>query len=75
MATVKKDLRGLRCPVPSLKVNAMLANKEIQAGDLLEITADCPSFLEDIKQVCATRKLQLVKALVEGNVKTVTIKV
>ena len=75
MATIKKDLRGLRCPVPSLRVNAMLANKEVQPGDILEITADCATFVDDVKQVCATWKKQLVKVLVEGDVKTVTIKV
>ena len=75
MALVKKDLKGLRCPIPSLKINAMLANKELQAGDILEVVADCATFVDDVKKLCATWKKQVVKVLVEGEVKTITIKI
>ena len=51
MATHTLDTLGLKCPQPILKV-AVLAKKEIQPGDMLEIVADCPSFPNDIVAWC-----------------------
>ena len=47
MAVVQLDTNGLKCPQPILKVMAMLP--QMTAGDILEVTADCPSFPTDIK--------------------------
>ena len=47
MATEKLDTLGLKCPQPILKIVAKVAT--MQAGDILEIEADCPSFPPDIK--------------------------
>ncbi len=47
MATVQLDSLGLKCPQPILKVMALIPT--LNAGDILEIQADCPSFPTDIK--------------------------
>jgi tRNA 2-thiouridine synthesizing protein A len=45
MATVNLDCLGLRCPQPILKIAAKSA--ELKPGDILEVTADCPTFEKD----------------------------
>ena len=50
MATEKLDALGLKCPQPILKVAALLPN--LNAGDILEVEADCPSFPNDVKAWC-----------------------
>ena len=47
MATEQLDCLGLKCPQPILKVAAKLAT--MQAGDIIEVLADCPSFPTDMK--------------------------
>ena len=47
MATEQLDCLGLKCPQPILKVVAKIP--AMNAGDILEILADCPSFPADIK--------------------------
>lgn len=51
MATEKLNALGLKCPQPILKVAALLP--KLNAGDILEIEADCPSFPNDLKAWCA----------------------
>ena len=48
MATEKLDCLGMKCPQPILKVVAKIPT--MNAGDILEIVADCPSFPTDIKE-------------------------
>ncbi len=50
MATQQLDAKGLRCPQPILKITAMLP--QLQPGDVLEVTADCPTFEEDVRKWC-----------------------
>jgi tRNA 2-thiouridine synthesizing protein A len=50
MASHKLDALGLKCPQPILKI--AVKAKELQEGDMLEVTADCPSFPADIKAWC-----------------------
>jgi tRNA 2-thiouridine synthesizing protein A len=50
MQAHKLDTRGVRCPQPILKVTSMLPS--IEAGDLLEVVADCPTFESDIQKWC-----------------------
>ncbi|MCK4358550.1 MAG: sulfurtransferase TusA family protein [Candidatus Cloacimonetes bacterium] len=47
MAVKTLDATGLKCPQPILKVAAFIP--QMQAGDILEVLADCPSFPNDIK--------------------------
>jgi len=47
MATKTLDTLGLKCPQPILKVAIMAP--QMNAGDILEVVADCESFPNDIK--------------------------
>jgi tRNA 2-thiouridine synthesizing protein A len=47
MATEQIDCLGLKCPQPILKVAAKIPT--MQAGDIIEVLADCPSFPTDMK--------------------------
>ena len=75
MATVQRDFRGMKCPVPTLKMHALLTANEVKPGDLLEVVADCPTFEADVKKLCANWKKQLIKFQVDGDVKTAVIKI
>ncbi len=75
MANVEKDLKGLKCPQPTLELNKMLMTKQVNPGDILTVVADCPTFEDDVKKLCATVKKQILKVEVEGAVKKITIKI
>jgi TusA-related sulfurtransferase len=47
MAVVQLDLRGKKCPQPTLKMTIQM--HEMSRGDVLEVMADCPSFEADLK--------------------------
>ena len=47
MNTHTLDLRGLKCPQPTLKMT--IAIHEYQKGDMIEVMADCPTFEDDLK--------------------------
>jgi len=67
MAKVDLDARGLKCPLPALKMNSMLLKNEVKAGDVLEVLADCPTFEKDVKDWCSRTKKVLVFMRDEGN--------
>jgi tRNA 2-thiouridine synthesizing protein A len=50
MAVQKLELVGLKCPQPILKI--AVAAPKMQAGDILEVLADCESFPRDIEAWC-----------------------
>ncbi|MEW6515311.1 MAG: sulfurtransferase TusA family protein [candidate division FCPU426 bacterium] len=50
MATVQMNLTKLRCPQPILKITAK--SIEMKPGDVLEATADCPTFENDVRTWC-----------------------
>lgn len=64
MATHTLDTLGLKCPQPVLK--AAVKAKELQAGDMLEILADCPSFPKDIESWCKKTGKTLLVCADEG---------
>ena len=64
MANQTLDAMGLKCPQPILKV-AVLA-RELQAGDMLEVTADCESFPKDIESWCQKTGKTLLFCSSEG---------
>jgi tRNA 2-thiouridine synthesizing protein A len=51
MATKELDVRGLRCPQPIQAIITCM--HETSPGDLLVVTADCPSFDEDVARWAA----------------------
>ncbi|KJU84717.1 SirA-like domain-containing protein [Candidatus Magnetobacterium bavaricum] len=48
MATMVLNLRGLKCPQPTLQMTIKLRT-ELKDGDILEVVADCPTFVNDLK--------------------------
>ena len=64
MATVSLDLKGLKCPQPTLKVSVQAV--KMKPGDMLEAVADCPTFEKDIRDWCARTKKVLVWIREEG---------
>jgi tRNA 2-thiouridine synthesizing protein A len=64
MATQTLDTLGLKCPQPVLKVAVMA--KKMQAGDILEVLADCESFPNDIKAWCQKTGKTLLVCADEG---------
>jgi tRNA 2-thiouridine synthesizing protein A len=64
MATHVLDTLGLKCPQPILKV--AVKAKELQAGDILEVMADCESFPKDIEAWCKKTNNTLLVCADEG---------
>ena len=72
MATEKLDCLGLKCPQPILKVAAKIPT--MQAGDIIEVLADCPSFPTDMKAWCEkTGKVLLMLSTDAGGKHTAQI--
>ena len=46
------DLKGLRCPLPVLKVKKQM--KSLSAGSIIEVFTDDPASIEDLKSYCET---------------------
>jgi tRNA 2-thiouridine synthesizing protein A len=73
LALKKLDTRGLKCPMPVLKLTQVVMKKEVVPGDQIEVTADCPTFEADVRQWCAQMKKVLVRVTTEGQSKTALI--
>lgn len=54
MAIQQLDARGLKCPQPTLKITVMAV--KMKRGDVLEVTADCPTFEKDLRDWCKRSK-------------------
>jgi tRNA 2-thiouridine synthesizing protein A len=54
MAVQQLDARGLKCPQPTLKITVMAV--KMKRGDVLEVTADCPTFEKDLRDWCKRSK-------------------
>ncbi len=54
-ATKVMDLKGLKCPMPTLKMTTVVHNT-LKPGDVLEVVADCPTFENDVKIWCQRMK-------------------
>ena len=65
MTTYKLDTLGMKCPQPILKVATKA--KELQAGDMLEVKADCESFQKDIEAWCKRTNKTLLFCADEGD--------
>jgi tRNA 2-thiouridine synthesizing protein A len=73
LALKKLDTRGLKCPMPVLKLTQLVMKKEAVAGDQVEVSADCPTFEADVRQWCTQMKKVLVRVTTEGAAKTALI--
>lgn len=71
MATVNLDATGLRCPQPILKITSKMP--ELSAGDVLEVTADCTTFVEDVEKWCSRMNKTLLAVTRDGDRATAQI--
>jgi len=72
MATQKLDATGLSCPQPILKIVAKMP--EMAPGDILEVTADCASFEDDVRKWCERMRKTVLAVNTNGSVKIAQIK-
>ncbi|MBF0500370.1 MAG: sulfurtransferase TusA family protein [Candidatus Riflebacteria bacterium] len=74
MANKVLDAKGLKCPQPTLRLTATVA--QLKPGDTIEVIADCPTFEVDVKGWCQRMKKVLISLKDEGGTaKRATIKV
>jgi tRNA 2-thiouridine synthesizing protein A len=64
MAVQTINALGLKCPQPILKIAAK--SPDMAAGDILEVTADCPTFEKDVRVWCDRLKRVLLSVKDEG---------
>lgn len=67
------DVRGMKCPLPTLKMLSM--SRDMKAGEILEVIADCPTFEADVRKYCETTKKALLFVKVEGAAKRVQVRI
>lgn len=68
MATKQLDTRGMRCPQP---IQAIITHMhETSPGDVLEVSADCPTFEDDVRK-WATRSGRTLLAITHDGEATV----
>ena len=65
------DAKGIRCPQPILKITTMTPS--ISAGDVLEVTADCATFENDVRTWCERMNKTLLAVTRDGDVVTAQI--
>ncbi len=71
MASQTLDAMGLKCPQPILKM--AVKARELQPGDMLEVTADCESFPKDVVAWCQKTGKTLLFCTTEGDKHTAQI--
>ncbi len=74
MTTVQLDFRGLKCPLPTLKLNQFLLRKQAKPGEVVEVVADCPTFEADVRKWCTDARRMLVKFYQDGDRKVAQIR-
>jgi tRNA 2-thiouridine synthesizing protein A len=69
MAAHEFDARGLKCPMPVVKINSVVVKYQIKPGDTLDILADCPTFEKDLKEWGVRQKKAILSIKDEGGYK------
>ena len=64
MSQIDLDARGLKCPQPQLRMTIQIT--KMQAGDILEVVADCDTFEQDVRKWCERNKKALLWMKNEG---------
>ncbi len=72
MALVKLDFRGLKCPLPTLKMTGAVI--KLSKGDIMEVSADCPSFENDLKGFTARTHTTMLWLRDQGTFKVCQIR-
>ena len=67
MAILTIDCSGLKCPQPILKIATTVP--DLRPGDILEVSADCPTFEQDVRLWCKRMKKILIWVKDEGGMK------
>lgn len=67
------DAKGLKCPLPTLKM--LTTAREMKSGEILEVVADCPSFEADVRKFCESTNRALLFVKAEGNAKRVQVRI
>jgi len=65
MATKVLDTKGLRCPQPILAIITCM--HDTSPGDVLEVTADCPTFEDDVRNWCSRAGKTLLAVTLDGD--------
>ena len=73
MATKLLDCKGLKCPMPSLKMLSE-ANR-MTRGDILEVVADGATFESEVKSWCQRTGRPLLLFCNEGDTKRCQVKI
>jgi tRNA 2-thiouridine synthesizing protein A len=72
MAAKLIDARGLKCPLPALKIQS--ESLAMKPGEILEVLADCPTFEADARRLCDALKKALLFVKIEGTAKRIQIR-
>jgi len=67
------DARGLKCPLPALKIQS--ESFSMKPGQILEVLADCPTFEADARRLCESLKKALLMIKPEGDAKRIQIRI
>ena len=73
MATKFLDCKGLKCPIPSLKM--LSEATKMASGDILEVVADCSTFESDVKDWCKRTGKALLLFRNEGSLKRCQVRI
>ena len=65
MAIEILDMVGMKCPQPVLKI--AVKAPDMNAGDILEVIGDCPTFERDVRVWCQRLKKTFLSIKDEGN--------
>jgi len=73
METKTLDARGLKCPMPALKM--LQESRTMAKGDILEVVADCTTFEADVRKWCDQTKRVLLWIKAEGTSKRCSVRI
>ncbi|MBF8272168.1 MAG: hypothetical protein HW380_1273 [Magnetococcales bacterium] len=64
MSVSKLEAKGLKCPQPQLKMTILIS--KMKPGEILEVSADCDTFEDDVRKWCERNKKALLWMRDEG---------
>ncbi|MEM9524291.1 MAG: sulfurtransferase TusA family protein [Pseudomonadota bacterium] len=69
---VELDVRGLRCPLPVLKLRKRLGS--LASGQVIQVLADDPAVVIDVPHFCAEAGHELISHAEDGGLQTFAIR-
>lgn len=58
------DATGLKCPQPIIKITVL--SPDMEPGEILEVSGDCPTFEKDVRAWCTRLRKTLLSVVDEG---------